>query len=155
MRTSTTSPLLAALTGALLGLPGFTVAGDTFYGDPGGLLDLDDLINLALQSSPDVVRLQGRINTTRAEEKAASDWEDPELRVSYSRDHDVELPPSETETRRISSSETTQENRSEFERDNVNGSTTRSTRNSTTTTRTEEFEDIRITPGATSDRIRR
>ena len=153
MRTSTTSPLLAALTGALLGLPCSAIAGDTFYGDPGGLLDLDDLINLALQSSPDVVRLQGRIATTRFEEKAASDWRDPELRVSYSRDNDVELPPSETETRRTKSSETTRENRDETERDNINGSTTNSTRDSTTTTRTEQIERIRTDPGATSDRI--
>ena len=153
MRTSTTSPLLAAVTGALLALPSSAFAGETPYGGPGGLLDLDDLIRLALQSSPDVVRLQGRIATTRAEEKAASDWRDPELRVSYSRDHDVELPPSETETRRTSSSETTQQNRNELERDNVNGSTTSSNRSGTTTTRTEEFENIRTIPGATSDRI--
>ena len=101
---------------------------------------------------PGLIELRGEVEIAVAESRAVNDWDDPEIRLRYQEDNDVELPRPISETR----SSTTREKGSSAtsgNRTNGNGRT-QSSRESenyreTTTTTTNRT----ITPGATGDRI--
>ncbi|CAN5258727.1 hypothetical protein BH23VER1_BH23VER1_18690 [soil metagenome] len=62
------------------------------YVPESGALSLDQLIALALANSPELAKLRGETGVAKAQVLAAKDLEDPEIRLSYQRDHDVEDP---------------------------------------------------------------
>ncbi len=62
-----------------------------------GSLSLEQLIDLAIATSPELAKLRGDQWVAKALALAAKDIEDPQLRLSYQRDHDVEAPRDEIE----------------------------------------------------------
>ncbi|MDB6071780.1 MAG: hypothetical protein JWL81_2951 [Verrucomicrobiales bacterium] len=72
----------------------------------GPLLE-DDLIRLAIANNPELARRRSEILIARAKVKGAGDWENPELRIGYSWEHDERLtePFVESSTERIRANE--------------------------------------------------
>lgn len=120
-------------------------------GPAAGPVGLKDLIDLALFNDPVVNRIRGELEVAHAKRKAATDWEDPEMRFSWGTllDVDVGSPYNERELNYGSYSES---------RTNVDGTSgygefqidTERTR-----TRESRYQTIerRVTPGATRDKI--
>ncbi len=67
----------------------------------------DELIRLAIANDPELARRRAEILISRAKERGAGDWENPELRIGYAWDHDdrIREPFIERATERIASSE--------------------------------------------------
>lgn len=118
-------------------------------------LNLEQLIQVALKNNAKLAELRGDINVAVAQERSAADWEDPEIRVSLSRDNDVELPQTERETRTTTTTRSGSSNESsKAQRDGQNERELRETEStegfdSVTTTRTTRT----IEHGARSETI--
>jgi outer membrane protein TolC len=122
---------------------------------PTGPLNLQQLIDLALFNNMDVVEARNKIAVAQAKRKAATDWRDPEIRLSYSEQTDIELGDPFTE-RAISQTYTSG---SEYDRESSLGSGSAAGRfridTERTTFRESRFRTIerRVIPGATRDKI--
>lgn len=116
-----------------------------------GPLNLEQLLQLAIFNNPEILRRRGEAEVARAARKAATDWEDPELRFSWSTQTDIEVgsPYTERSVSREHYSGT------EFDRQSTRGMgeyriDTERTRFSEDRYRTVERQVI---PGATRDKI--
>jgi outer membrane protein TolC len=124
-----------------------THAGSNHSDQPVGQVGLRELIALALRNDPALVKLRGQISIEEAEKRAVrmNQWRDPEIRVGFSKDDNVQLdqPYTERGTVResISDSNTLQ---------NSKGRSVESSRENRSTNYTE-----RVTPGEHSDQIHR
>ncbi len=72
---------------------------------PDATLGRKELIQLALQANPDFWRFRGEIAYFTQAERAAYDWEDPELRLGYQHEFEEELERPYTESSSISTVE--------------------------------------------------
>ena len=124
-------------------------------GGPAGKLGLVDLIEVALRNSYGVLRRAEAIGVAEKRREAERDWEDPQLRLSFSRDNDVELrrPYTTTETRYTDSRG--RDITSRVERDNIKGNTTRERRIRAEQGIQRERIVDRVTPGVDGVKIDR
>lgn len=120
-----------------------------------GPLNLAQLIDLALFNHPKSLEARRKLEVARAERLAATDWRDPEIRISYSTQTDLEVgdpyfenSTSLTNIRGIEDTQTSEFGLSDFAGTNKFDST--HTRFGETRYRRTEREVI---PGATKDKI--
>ncbi len=129
-----------------------------------GSLNLDDLINLALQNSPKISRLRAQIGVHLAEARASYDWRDPEFRFGWSKGLNTDIADPYTETRSSSTftdgSQTSRSNGDSFR--GVNPLDARSTErygnvsesvHQRDSQRTDQYTVRRIIPGRYEDVI--
>ena len=136
--------------------------------DESGSVGLRDLIVLALQNDPGLVALRNNIPVEVARKRAAVQWRDPEIRIGYSKDDNVQLDQpytrSGTVTETIAGSGTSNtisglngtDSQTRTGSNNQTGSTSRigssNQTGSSAETRTTSYTE-RVIPGTESDRI--
>jgi outer membrane protein TolC len=149
-----------------VGFP-FSLPGPTHAEPEGsGAIGLRELIVLALQNDPGLVALRNNIPVEVARKRAAVQWRDPEIRIGYSKDDNVQIDQpytrsgSITETIASNSTSNTVGGRTGTDTQtggsNQSGSTsqfgTSSQSGRSNETRTTSYTE-RVIPGAESDRI--
>ena len=116
--------------------------------DEKGSVGLRDLIVLALQNDPGLVALRSNIPVEVAKKRAAVQWRDPEIRVGFAKDDNLQL--DQPYTRSGTATQTTGVSGNRQEIGGLNGSA--SQRGNSTENRTTNYTE-KIIPGKNSDRI--
>lgn len=120
-----------------------------------GPLTVEDLVQHALASIPELERFRGEIARAEAERLAAYDWENPELRLGYSWGNDDRygMPYTESSRERISGTEQFSRNQRTVEGDSGFGFS--ETENERGTVRESRYREVetRVIPGKTRDVI--
>jgi len=114
--------------------------------------DLEQLIQLAIQTDPKLIKLRGAVSISRIRERSAKDWRDPEIRIGYQEEVNLALP--EDRTTRITR---TRRERGVTSTDGTSSSTRngsgRSRESERTDRTTTETTTRRVRRGAKTDRI--
>jgi len=123
-------------------------AGPNESGQPVGEVGLQELIELALKNDPKLAALRLNVPVAEAEKRAVVQWRDPELRLSYQTDDNVQLESPFERSGRVT--ETIRGSGAAEETGGRNGDA--SEISSSSETRTTTFRE-KVIPGVDSDRI--
>ncbi len=123
-------------------------AGPNESGQPVGEVGLQELIELALKNDPKLTALRLSVPVAEAEKRAVVQWRDPELRLSYQTDDNVQLESPFERSGRVT--ETIRGSSAAEETGGRNGDA--SEISSSSETRTTTFRE-KVIPGVDSDRI--
>lgn len=124
-----------------------------------GSLSLQQLIDLALFNSMKSLAARGTLAVARAQRKAVTDWRDPELRLTYATQTDIETGSAfqESSTSNTYTTGTLTDRETQFGWETESGVTTSTSQTDESRLRVREsrFRTIErtVTPGATTDKI--
>ncbi|MGI9240021.1 MAG: TolC family protein [Verrucomicrobiales bacterium] len=123
-------------------------AGSRDSDQPSGEVGLRELIDLALKTDPTLVALRLNIPVAEAEKRAVVQWRDPEIRLAYDTDDNIQLEPAFERSGRTT--ETINSGSGSQGTGGRNGDASGSS--SSSQTRTTTFRE-KVIPGVDSDRI--